>query len=397
MKVLVHDYSGHPFQAELSRELAVRGHDVLHSYCAAYSSGKGRLEALPGESVRFEAIGRERSVAKESFWRRLVQEISFGLELIRSVHRERPDVLMFSNTPLPTLLMVVPYLLVRRMPWALWHQDVQATAIRAFAGSKIGGGYRWVADAAEWVEKWCARRSTAVVAISEAILDVHRLWGTGDKTHVIPNWAPVGDITPRPRDNNWSREQGLSDEKVLLYSGTLGLKHNPRLLPLVARAVREHGVAVRLVVVNEGPAVPVVRKESTAMDVPLTVLPFQPYERLPEVLGTGDVLLVLLEPDAGSFSVPSKTLSYLCAGRPILGMMPAENAAATLIEEVGGRVLPPTEDSVEDAAKWIAALLSDADAADRVGCAGRELAEREFALEGICDRFETVLRAAARQ
>ncbi|RZI91754.1 MAG: hypothetical protein EOO67_10000, partial [Microbacterium sp.] len=30
---------------------------------------------------------------------------------------------------------------------------------------------------------------------------------------------------------------------------------------------------------------------------------------------------------AGAFSVPSKTLSYLCAGRPVVGLMPEENAA----------------------------------------------------------------------
>ncbi len=40
MRILVHDYSGHPFQAQLSRELARRGHDVVHSTCTAYVSGK---------------------------------------------------------------------------------------------------------------------------------------------------------------------------------------------------------------------------------------------------------------------------------------------------------------------------------------------------------------------
>ncbi|RYJ01060.1 MAG: glycosyltransferase WbuB, partial [Actinomycetales bacterium] len=40
MKVVVHDFSGHPFQVQLSRELARRGHDVVHSSCAAYVSGR---------------------------------------------------------------------------------------------------------------------------------------------------------------------------------------------------------------------------------------------------------------------------------------------------------------------------------------------------------------------
>ena len=34
MHIQVHDFSGHPFQAELSRELATRGHSVDHVYSA---------------------------------------------------------------------------------------------------------------------------------------------------------------------------------------------------------------------------------------------------------------------------------------------------------------------------------------------------------------------------
>ena len=39
MRILVHDHSGHPFQAELSRELARRGHVVTHSFATGYVSG----------------------------------------------------------------------------------------------------------------------------------------------------------------------------------------------------------------------------------------------------------------------------------------------------------------------------------------------------------------------
>ena len=35
MKIIVHDYAGHPFQVQLSRRLASRGHEVLHLYCAS--------------------------------------------------------------------------------------------------------------------------------------------------------------------------------------------------------------------------------------------------------------------------------------------------------------------------------------------------------------------------
>ena len=394
MKVLVHDYSGHPFQVELSSELARRGHEVTHSYCAAYVSGKGRLDD-PAARVEFDAIGRGEVVDKLDFRRRIRQELRFGVQLARQVRRRRPDVVMVANTPVPTMVVLAAYLRLRRIPLVLWHQDVQGVAIRSFAGARLGRAFRLVGAVVGRGERWVARRSAAVVVIAESFLDVHRRWGTAERTSVIPNWAPLDEIVPTPRDNAWARALGTDARPSLVYSGTLGLKHNPRLLVGLAREVRDAGVPVHLTVVSEGPAMDVLREEAARLDVPVTLLPFQPYERLPEVLGSGDVLVVLLDRSAGAFSVPSKTLSYLCAGRPVLGLMPAENLAASLVAEAEGCVLPPDEAALPEAGRWVTSLLQDPARRDRLGRQARALAEREFALDGCADRFEEILSAAA--
>lgn len=397
MRILVHDYSGHPFQVELSRELSRRGHEVTHSYCDAYTSGKGHLSTESGETIRFDPIGVGVVVAKMSFGKRLVQELRFGVELVRQVRRLRPDVVMCSNVPIPTLVVLAFVLRLRRIPWVLWHQDVQAVAIRSFAGKKLSRAFSVVATLIGVAEKWCARRAAAVVVIADSFVDVHRRWGTAGKTTVIPNWAPLEEIRPVTRANDWSHEHGLDEVQTLLYSGTLGLKHNPALLVGLARRVIDGGRPVQLVVVNQGPAEQVLRDEAARLDVPLLLLPFQPYERLSEVLGSGDVLVVLLEQDAGAFSVPSKTLSYLCAGRPILGLMPSENLAATLVARVDGCVLAPDESSLPAAATWVDDVLADGERQAALGKAARALAEQEFELSGCADRFETVLAGAVSQ
>lgn len=395
MRILVHDYSGHPFQVELSRELSSRGHEVTHSWCDAHSSGKGHLTAEPGEAIRFEPIAEGEVVEKLAFVRRLVQELRYGSQLSRQVRRLRPDVVMVSNVPIPMLMVFTCAMLVRRTPWVLWQQDVQAVAVRSFAGNQLSRAFRVVAGAFELVEKWSSRRSRAVVVIAESFVDVHRQWGTADKVTVIPNWAPLDEIKPVDRKNDWAVEHQLDDCQTLLYSGTLGLKHNPTLLVGLARRVIDAGRPVQLTVITEGQAVPVLEAEAARLGVPLTLLPFQPYDRLPEVLGTGDVLVVLLEKSAGAFSVPSKTLSYLCAGRPILGLMPAENLASQLVTEVGGLVLSPDESSLDAAAMWVDRLLGDEQRRADMGREARALAEREFELSGCADTFEAVLSRAA--
>ncbi|KOV92809.1 glycosyltransferase family 4 protein [Streptomyces sp. NRRL B-3648] len=390
MRILVHDYSGHPFQAQLSRELARRGHKVVHSTCTAYVSGKGRLGGDVA-GLRFATIGDGVRLRKEAYFRRLGQETRLGLELARQVRRAKPDVALLSNLPIPVLVVTAAVLRRLGIPWVLWHQDVTAVALQSFAAADVAKSMRLAAKVFEAAEKWSARQAAAIVVIADSFVRVHGQWGTAGKVTVIPNWAPLDEIVPVERANAWSAEHGLDGVRTVLYSGTLGLKHNPELLVRLAERLRDQGRPVRLVVVNDGPAVPVLREAAAARGVELTLLPFQPYERLPEVLGTGDVLVVLLDPDAGQFSVPSKTLSYLCAGRPVLGLMPAGNLAARLLRQAGSAVFPPEEPALDEAAAWVREVLSDPDRAERLGKESRALAEREFALEGCASRFEDIL------
>ena len=397
MRILVHDYSGHPFQAQLSRELARRGHEVTHSYCDGWPSGKGHLTAQPGETITFDPIGVGVKIDKDRFVRRLMLELRWAFALLRQVRSAKADVALLSNAQIPTLVVFALAMRIMRRPWVLWHQDVYAVAVRSFAGAKLSRGFRLVAACFEIAERWTTRRAAAVVAIAPSFLPVHEKWGTADKTVVIPNWAPLDEIVPLDRKNDWAVEQEIDTTHTLLYSGTLGLKHNPRLLVQLTRQVIDAGCDVQLVVVNSGPATAVLREEADRLGVPLLLRPFQPYDRLSEVLASGDILVVLLDQEAGAFSVPSKTLSYLCAGRPVLGLVPAENLAAELIADAGSCVVPPQAASLPAAAAWCVEVLDDLGRRAELGERARGLAEREFALSGAADRFESLLTSAVRR
>lgn len=108
-------------------------------------------------------------------------------------------------------------------------------------------------------------------------------------------------------------------------------------------------VDARLIVVSEGEGADLIRNKASDFPVgTIRVVTFQPADCLPDLLGAGDVLVAILEPEASKFSIPSKVLSYLAAGRPILGLMPADNPAAEDITAAGGGSLVrphPTESS----------------------------------------------------
>ena len=148
---------------------------------------------------------------------------------------------------------------------------------------------------------------------------------------------------------------------------------------------------VRIVVVSEGGGAEwlIAQKEILHLDS-LIVLPFQPAQVYDQVLGAADVLVSILKEDAGAYSVPSKVLSYLCAGRPLLLLVPPENAAAKMVlESHSGLVTAPTnyEGFLENARM----LYEDHKLRSSLGEAGRSFAENEFDIERITDKFETII------
>jgi glycosyltransferase involved in cell wall biosynthesis len=394
MNILIHDYSGHPFQAQLSRELARRGHVVDHVHCASYISGKGRLETAPGDptSLTFTSLDLKRSFDKYAAWRRLPQELSYARQFLAHVELTRPDVVVMCNVPLLAHSVIDRRLHKLRVPTVFWHQDVYSNAIGLEAERRLGPFGGALAHAADRAERKIALRARSVVAISDQFLAVHRRWGTADdKIRVIPNWGPLDEVTPRPRNNAWASSHDLVGSPVMLYSGTLGLKHDARHLISLLREVRKHLSDARLVVVSTGPATDRLRDR----DEPgLTVLPFQPFDVLPDVLGSADVLVTILEPEASQYSSPSKTLTYLCAGRPVLALVPAANQTYAIVNSSGGLAIDPIEENMAVTASTVAQLLANPHEVERRGRLARGFAEATFGIAGIAIRFEEALGGA---
>ena len=395
MRIVVCDYSGHPFQMQLSRELAKRGNEVLHLHFAEFQTPKGRLQVEPGDSPTLcvEAVSLGRPFSKHKFVRRRFEEVEVGRRIARRIGLFDPEIVVGCNLPLDSLDQVARAAIRDERVFVFWQQDIYSFAIRKILAGKYGLPGDLIGRYYRSLERRTLLASDAVVVISDdfphAIRDGFGI--AGDNIHVIENWAPLDEITPRPRDNGWTRAQGLAGREVVLYTGTLGMKHDPAQLLALARALLRRRDAV-LVVTSEGPAAEWLAREGAALST-LRVLPFQPYASYPEVLGSADVLLSVLEADAGIYSVPSKVLSYLCAGRAIVLSAPANNLAVRLVQSSGaGRATIPGRH--DDLVAAVFGLLDDV--ALRTSCArqARAYAERTFDIGMIANRFEHIFRAA---
>jgi glycosyltransferase involved in cell wall biosynthesis len=394
MRVNLHDFTGHPFQVQLARALAARGHEVLHLYAGQYVTGRGRLDVTSEDpdSLRIEPLTASRPMRKYSPVGRVRFELAYAAAWRERLAREPFDVVITANAPLFVLSRMRRRL--ARGSWVLWHQDVTSLAVAAEAARKLPGpAAAVVARRAQRMERAHVRDADAVVAIGPQFLAQYRRWGLAtDHVRVVPNWAPLADITPGERENGWAKRNQLPPDGLrLLYAGTLGRKHNPRLLLDILDGVQAAGADANLVVCSEGEgADDLAAAAGGRSDV--RILGFQPAGDLRDVLASADVVLALLEADAAMFSVPSKVLTYLAAGRPIVGLMPADNPAAADIAESGGCTAAPDRAGAQAAAEWIVSAAGSGRLAG-IGAASRALAEERFDIERITDQFEAVLTA----
>lgn len=401
LRIQLHDFAGHPFQADLSRELARRGFIVDHVFSAQYSSGKGRLEREEGDpaTLTFTPISVDTEFDKYSPVARSRYEMAYATAWKKHIKATAPDVVFACNVPLLTLNRFRGWAGRAGQPWILWHQDIFSRAMgdeldRRFPKVLAKPGRAYFTSR----ERKAVATASRVVAIGEEFRKLYAEWDIDPASiEIIPNWAPVDDIKPTARDNGWSLDRLDSGRGLrLLYAGMLGRKHNPKLLVDLLEATSATHNA-ELVVVSEGDGAEDIRQAAAERpDSQITVLPFQSAEDLPLVLGSGDVLVAILEPEASKFSIPSKVLSYMSAGRPILGLMPADNPAAEDILATGGLVATPDAAGIRSAAGWIDRLVNDPDLIETTGKNARRLAEEKFGIEPITDRFVEVIESAVR-
>lgn len=395
MKILIHDYPGHPFQLRLSRRLAERGHDVLHLFSKDVETPKGDVATPQNDPTGLEvqALSIGQPLDKYRFLRRTWQEARYAVALFRRIRHWRPDVILCAASPLPMIGAVLAGKSLS-IPVIAWVQDIYCLGMR-HVGNRLPVWLRRPAlSALCTLEAVAIRACPARILISPDFADALASINVPAKPYdaVIENWSPLDKAVVPSKDNDWSRRNALSQHFVFLVSGTLGLKHNPQHLVNLARAFRpDHDV--RIVVISQGLGRNMLEEAKRAEQLDnLLLFDFQPLSLLDQVLASADVTVMLLEPFAGELSVPSKVYSYLWASRPILAAVPKANLAWRKVTQLraGLSVDPVDEDGFVQAA-----IRLRRDAALRRSCVD-SMAEHAEDMNRIADDFMAVFDQVTR-
>jgi len=392
MKIVVNDHSGHAFTLQLSKQFVQSGHEVLHAYSVSFQSPKGNFEDLPaaGSGLTVLPITIKGEFEKYSLLKRRKQEIEYAQQLITQLDAFQPNVVVSSTTPLFVQERLQKYCVSKGIKFVYWCQDIYAIAIRQIARKKLGfmGFPLWYYF--KQLEAGLLRKSSHVISITPGFNDLFQKWKIRpQQVTCIPNWAPLQEITPESKENEWAKRHRVADKTCIVYSGTLGLKHNPSILSAAAKHFSKHKEVV-FIVISEGLGATFLQKEKEKQQLDnLLLLPFQHFRDMSQVLGTADILLAILESDAGAYSVPSKVLAYLCAEKPIVLSMPTDNLSASIVQDNNaGYCIAP--DNLEGFFAQIEKLVTDPVLRREMGRNGRAYAEKNFDTAYIESQFMEV-------
>jgi colanic acid biosynthesis glycosyl transferase WcaI len=123
----------------------------------------------------------------------------------------------------------------------------------------------------------------------------------------------------------------------------------------------------------------------------LLLLPFQPRKRVAEAQSSADVMLLTSSPEMGASSIPSKLITYLAVGRPVICSVASTSDIAHLVtsQRLGLVVEPGNASAIVGAVRQMRAMAPSerTDMSRRA----RQVAAERFSLPAALARFDEVL------
>jgi colanic acid biosynthesis glycosyl transferase WcaI len=383
-----------PLFTMLSSELAHRKHKVtVITAVPHYPSGtvpssfRGRFVQNSIENNVEVIRVAIPSLNRANFIYRLLQFICFQIGATWVSLNQKFDVAIIPNPALQTWLPFTWSVIIRRKPVIFSIHDVYPDV-----GINLGiFKHKLVISIVTTLERFCLNHAMFVRILSDSFRPgLHKLGVAESKIRLIYDWVDTYLIRPLPHDNSFTQEYGLTGCFIVLYAGNIGLSQGLESVLAAAKLLANEN-DLRFVFVGQGSGKGLLQSQVEREKlVNVQFIPFQPRERLPEVLASADVSLVILKRRIGLDSLPSKTFSIMASGRPLLVSVDEESETWKLVERANAGLCVPPEDPSK-LVEAISTLKQDKILRESLGHNGRIWAEQHHSPQFAAEQFERLL------
>jgi colanic acid biosynthesis glycosyl transferase WcaI len=387
---------------ELGSELIRRGHEVTiltgypsynidrSSLPAAYRSGRWMKERVNGmDVIRIRTIGMPRQIPIL----RGLGQVTLAFALCSSglfLTRGKYDIVLVYSPP---LFLGWTALVLRRFKNAKAILNVQDL----FPQSAIDLGVLrnpFLIRTFRRIERYFYRVTNLVVVHSPGNKDhVLSCGGSDSRVSVIPNLVDTRSIAPGERNNAFRTRYGINaSDYVVSFAGVIGLSQDIDTVIDAAKLLK-HQSDIVFYIVGDGMEKPRLMSKAQGM-VNVRFLPMLQKEEYVELLHASDICLATLRKEVKTPVVPSKIMSIMAAGRPLIAGLPLQGDAPKIVEAARcGICIEP--ENPEALAAAVQTIHTNPQLAKEYSANGRQFVERNYSLE-VCttlfqQAFEKVL------
>ncbi len=330
---------------------------------------------------------------------RFLENISLGISSgLAVLFLERSDIIYANTWPIFAQGILWLMCRLRGIPFVLSVQDIYPESL--IVQSRLRHPTSWIFKTLRFIDTFLARHSDAIIVISEQFRQFYiRDRGLpAEKVHMIPNWIDETQLVIDPATNDIRRRHGvLADAFLVVYGGNIGPAAGVENVIQAFECLidREN---IYLLIAGDGPMLERCRALARA-GANRRIVFHNPWlaDETSKVLCAADLLILPTQGEQSLVSVPSKLISYMLAGRPVLSLAQSESELAKIIQgSNSGWVIPPGDP--QNLSKQIAeiATLPQNELRQR-GEAGRDFARQHYSKSANLPKVIEILERACRK
>jgi glycosyltransferase involved in cell wall biosynthesis len=334
---------------------------------------------------------------KSDMFSRLLENLSFGLtsgwQVLVSA---RPDIIYANTWPLMATGILFLIAKLRRIPLVISIQDVYPEALVAQMRIRENS---LLARLMRWVDGIIARHSSHVIVISDHFAEIYRdqRCVPAHRLSVVPNWIDSNLIDANVSRQAFRKRKGIAENAFLLvYGGNIGVAASVETV-IESMSFLSSEKHIQLLVAGAGSQLSTCQDLASAIpDKPVTFHSPWHAEETSEVLRSADLLVLPTQKEQSLASVPSKLLSYMLSGRPVLATAVPGSDLANLIEssQCGWVIEPNRPDRLAETIKEIRQLQPEE--LKQRGEQGRQFVLEHFSKEVCLPRVIQILENVAK-
>jgi len=316
---------------ELAEDFVKNGLDV-EVICSNHSY-KGNLKLSKKEIFNGIKIARINSsnFNRNSKIGRLINYVSFTFNLfIKLLFSNRYDsILVVSNPPLIPFIAYLNKLIKNKPYYYLVHDVYPDIAVEVGAIKKDSVPYKLMNK----INQLAIKNTEKLIVLGKDMKDIFLKKGVEEQgIKIITNWSKKYKLSFEKADNAFYKERELISTLNIVYTGNIGRFHDIETIIEIAKVSMEDLPNVRFIFVGDGfkrKDLELAIKNGTSN---IIISDYQYDASYLDVLSGADLFISTLSPRIKGLGVPSKTYSYLAAGKPIIAIMEQGTEIGDLVE-----------------------------------------------------------------